>query len=179
MTMSILIIQIFTVQYKGIQALLLPLKAVTQFTLFAFANWVSVSRILDYHHVWWDVAAGSVLGWLTAVVVFYWFVKPVMEISEKAGSRSCKTEKKEYKELEIQIIDQMGKGSEEWDRITSDELKNWRSFPVLAKKARKESSETIGLDEIDGIATAWAGPRFHVSSQTSIPLIESQIDDFK
>ena len=134
MTMSILIIQIFTVQYKGIQALLLPLKAVTQFALFAFANWVSVSRILDYHHVWWDVAAGSVLGWLTAVVVFYWFVKPVMKTSEKAGRRSCKTEKKEYKELEIQIIDQMGKGSEEWDRITSDDIEKLEIFSCTGKE---------------------------------------------
>ena len=134
MTMSILIIQIFTVQYKGIQALLLPLKAVTQFTLFAFANWVSVSRILDYHHVWWDVAAGSVLGWLTAVVVFYWFVKPVMETSEKGGSRSCKTGEKEYKELEIQIIDQMGKGSEEWDRIASDDIEKLEIFSCTGKE---------------------------------------------
>ena len=58
-------------------------------------------------------------------------------------------------------------------------LRNWRSPHVLALKARKESFENIGLDEIDGIATAWAGPRFHVSPQTSIPLIVSQIDDFE
>ena len=91
MTLSILLLQ-YTKQLIGsssakfsltsLTGLFLPFKAILQFIMFAFGSWIGVTRTLDYHHFWWDVLAGSLLGALIAVVMFYWFVKPVMEGSE-------------------------------------------------------------------------------------------------
>merc|ERR1712176_1239519 len=107
MTMSILIIQNFTVKYNNNNyVLLLPFKALFQFVMFAFASWVSMSRTLDYHLFWYDAAVGSVMGWLIAVIMFYWFVKPLMERTEKRtpqvkeGGRSDKVEMQDIGEIE-------------------------------------------------------------------------------
>ena len=82
MTVAIFIIKDITVNFKltGLNIMFLPIKALSQYTLFSFAIWVSITRTLDFHHFWWDVTAGSVLGWLTAVLVFHWLVKPHMKV---------------------------------------------------------------------------------------------------
>ena len=82
MTVAIFIIKDITVNFKltGLNIMFLPIKALSQYSLFSFAIWVSITRTLDFHHFWWDVMAGSVLGWLTAVLVFHWLVKPHMKV---------------------------------------------------------------------------------------------------
>ena len=89
MTVAIFIIQDITVDFTltGLNIMFTPIKALCQYGLFSFAIWVSITRTLDFHHFWWDVMAGSLLGWLTAVLVFHWLVKPHMnELSSNKGA---------------------------------------------------------------------------------------------
>ena len=86
MTLSILLVQYtknIADKYTEFRLLILPAKATLQFLLFTFASAVCISRTYDNHHHWWDVLAGSLLGVLIAIVVFYWCLKPIMESTDK------------------------------------------------------------------------------------------------
>ncbi|XP_063684942.1 uncharacterized protein LOC134819102 [Bolinopsis microptera] len=86
MTLSILLVQYtqnIADKYAEFRLLILPVKATLQFLSFTFASATCISRTYDYHHHWWDVLAGSLFGVLVAVVIFYWFLKPVMESTDK------------------------------------------------------------------------------------------------
>ncbi|KAL5266266.1 hypothetical protein ACHWQZ_G003629 [Mnemiopsis leidyi] len=92
-TLSILIVQYtrnITTKYSQGLSLVLPLKATIQCILIAFASWVGITRTLDEHHFWWDVLAGSFLGAFIAVVMFFWFIKPVMENTKDSNKSFCR-----------------------------------------------------------------------------------------
>lgn len=67
----------------------LPIKGTAQFLFLSYASLVSLSRIVDYHHHWYDVVAGAVLGTVLAVATHSWFLVPVMEMKEKSAKENA------------------------------------------------------------------------------------------
>ncbi|KAL5249637.1 hypothetical protein ACHWQZ_G018484 [Mnemiopsis leidyi] len=88
--LSILILQKLPILQKSpelksqLESLWLTARASLQFLILTFSSWVAVSRLVDYHHHWWDVLAGSLLGVLFAVVLFYWYLCPIMKCIEES-----------------------------------------------------------------------------------------------
>lgn len=64
---------------------LLPIKSTLQFCCLTFASWVTCSRVVDYHHHWWDVPAGALLGTLFAIVAHAWCLQQIYDAVEKVG----------------------------------------------------------------------------------------------
>ena len=92
MILTILIVNCYSLWKRCPAAL--PIKAAVQLEAFTFACWVGCTRITEYHHHWYDVVSGGLLGTLFAGVTFMWFLKPVMLSLEPESDTSPRSANK-------------------------------------------------------------------------------------